>query len=141
MKIIVIIGLIAVITALVTAGVFLNRDRGRGNRVVIALGIRVLLSMMLVVGSIENVAETSVQTANIASGSAQLGAPGRRCSIASEHVHAIVVVLDREPHDRPRTSHAVVVEPRTGRPRGSALDARHRRHPGLGPRLRQRGRA
>jgi hypothetical protein len=48
MKIIVIIGLIAVVTALVTAGVFLNRDLGRGNRVVIALGIRVLLSMMLV---------------------------------------------------------------------------------------------
>jgi Protein of unknown function (DUF2909) len=48
MKIIVIIGLIAVVTALVTAGVFLNRDRGRGNRVVIALAIRVLLSMMLV---------------------------------------------------------------------------------------------
>lgn len=48
MKIIVIIGLIAVVTALVTAGVFLNRDRGRGTRVVIALGIRVLLSMMLV---------------------------------------------------------------------------------------------
>ena len=48
MKIIVIIGLIAVITALVTAGVFLNRDRGRGNRVVIALGVRVLLSMVLV---------------------------------------------------------------------------------------------
>ncbi len=48
MKIIVIIGLIAVVTALVTAGVFLNRDRGRGNRVVIALGVRVVLSMMLV---------------------------------------------------------------------------------------------
>ena len=48
MKIIVIIGLVAVIAALVTAGVFLNRDRGRGNRVVIALGIRVLLSMALV---------------------------------------------------------------------------------------------
>jgi len=48
MKIIVIIGLIAVVTALVMAGVFLNRDRGRGNRVVIALGVRVLLSMMLV---------------------------------------------------------------------------------------------
>ena len=48
MKIIVIFGLIAVVTALVTAGVFLNRDRGRGNRVVIALGVRVLLSMMLV---------------------------------------------------------------------------------------------
>ena len=48
MKIIVIIGLIAVVTALGMAGVFLNRDRGRGNRVVIALGVRVLLSMMLV---------------------------------------------------------------------------------------------
>ena len=48
MKIIVIVGLLAVVTALVTAGVFLNRDRGRGNRVVIALGIRVALSMLLV---------------------------------------------------------------------------------------------
>jgi len=48
MKIIVIIGLVAVISALVAAGVFLNRDKGRGNRVFIALGIRVLLSMMLV---------------------------------------------------------------------------------------------
>jgi len=48
MKIIVIVGLVAVVAALVTAGVFLNRDKGRGNRVVVALGIRVLLSMMLV---------------------------------------------------------------------------------------------
>jgi hypothetical protein len=30
------------------AGVFLYRDRGRGNRVVITLAIRVLLSMSLV---------------------------------------------------------------------------------------------
>ena len=48
MKIIVIVGLVAVVAALVTAGVFLNRDKGRGNRVVVALGIRVLLSMMLI---------------------------------------------------------------------------------------------
>jgi len=48
MKIIVIVGLVAVVAALLTAGVFLNRDKGRGNRVVVALGIRVLLSMMLV---------------------------------------------------------------------------------------------
>jgi NADH:ubiquinone oxidoreductase subunit K len=48
MKIIVFVGLAAVITALVLAGVFLNRDRGRGNRVMITLGIRVLLSASLV---------------------------------------------------------------------------------------------
>ena len=48
MKIVVVVALIAVVTALITAGVFLYRDRGRGNRVVIALGIRVLLSMALV---------------------------------------------------------------------------------------------
>ena len=48
MRIIVIVGLIAVVTALVLAGVFLYRDRGRGNRVMITLGIRVLLSATLV---------------------------------------------------------------------------------------------
>jgi hypothetical protein len=48
MRIIVIVGLIAVVTALVLAGVFLYRDRGRGNRVMITLGIRVLLSASLV---------------------------------------------------------------------------------------------
>jgi hypothetical protein len=48
MRIVVVIGLIAVVTALITAGVFLYRDRGRGNRVVIALAVRVLLSASLV---------------------------------------------------------------------------------------------
>jgi len=37
-----------VVAALFTALVFLYRDRGRGNRVVIALAIRVLLSMALI---------------------------------------------------------------------------------------------
>ena len=48
MKAIVIIALIAVVTALFTALVFLYRDRGRGTRVVTALAIRVLLSMSLI---------------------------------------------------------------------------------------------
>ena len=48
MKIIVIVGLVAVVAALVTAGVFLNRDKGRGNRVVVALAVRVGLSMALI---------------------------------------------------------------------------------------------
>ena len=48
MRAIVIVALIAVVTALFTALVFLYRDRGRGNRVVIALAVRVLLSMALI---------------------------------------------------------------------------------------------
>jgi hypothetical protein len=48
MSIVVIVGLIAVVAALIIAGVFLYRDRGRGNRVMITLGIRVLLSATLV---------------------------------------------------------------------------------------------
>ena len=48
MRAIVVIALIAIVTALFTALVFLYRDRGRGNRVVIALAIRVLLSMALI---------------------------------------------------------------------------------------------
>jgi heme/copper-type cytochrome/quinol oxidase subunit 4 len=48
MRTIVIIALIAVVTALFTALVFLYRDRGHGNRVVIALAIRVALSMALI---------------------------------------------------------------------------------------------
>jgi len=48
MRAIVIIALIAIVTALFTALVFLYRDRGSGNRVVIALAIRVLLSMGLI---------------------------------------------------------------------------------------------
>ena len=49
MKIIVILALIAVVTTLFTALVFLYRDRGRGTRVVTALAVRVLLSMGLIV--------------------------------------------------------------------------------------------
>ena len=48
MKAIVIVALIAVVTALFSALVFLYRDRGHGNRVVIALAVRVLLSMALI---------------------------------------------------------------------------------------------
>lgn len=48
MRAIVIIALIAVVAALFTALVFLYRDQGRGNRVVIALAIRVALSMGLI---------------------------------------------------------------------------------------------
>ena len=48
MRIIVISALLAVVAALFTALVFLYRDRGRGNRVVIALATRVLLSMALI---------------------------------------------------------------------------------------------
>jgi hypothetical protein len=48
MRFIVIVALIAVVAALFTALVFLYRDRGHGNRVVIALAIRVLLSMALI---------------------------------------------------------------------------------------------
>ena len=48
MRIIVISALLAVVAALFTALVFLYRDRGRGNRVVIALAIRVMLSMALI---------------------------------------------------------------------------------------------
>jgi Protein of unknown function (DUF2909) len=48
MRIVVIVGLIAVVAALIIAGVFLYRDRGRGNRVMVTLGIRVLLSATLV---------------------------------------------------------------------------------------------
>jgi hypothetical protein len=48
MRIIVIVGLVAIVTALFTALVFLYRDRGHGNRVVIALAVRVGLSMALI---------------------------------------------------------------------------------------------
>ncbi|HSC22952.1 MAG TPA: twin transmembrane helix small protein [Casimicrobiaceae bacterium] len=48
MRAIVIVALIAVVAALFTALVFLYRDRGRGNRVVIALAVRVVLSMALI---------------------------------------------------------------------------------------------
>ena len=45
---VVILVLVAIVTALFTALVFLYRDRGHGNRVVTALAIRVLLSMGLI---------------------------------------------------------------------------------------------
>jgi hypothetical protein len=48
MKIIVILGLVAVVVALFTALVFLYRDQGSGNRIVVALAIRVGLSISLV---------------------------------------------------------------------------------------------
>ena len=48
-KAVVIIFLIAIVGALFTALVFLYRDQGHGNRVVITLAIRVLLSMTLTV--------------------------------------------------------------------------------------------
>ena len=49
MKIIVIVGLIAVIASLFSALYFLYRDRGHGERMVKALAIRVALSATLVV--------------------------------------------------------------------------------------------
>jgi hypothetical protein len=48
MKIVVVAGLLAIITALVAALVFLYRDRGHGTRMVKALAIRVGLSVTLV---------------------------------------------------------------------------------------------
>ncbi len=48
MRAIVIVALVAIVTALFTALVFLYRDQGRGNRVVIALAVRVALSMALI---------------------------------------------------------------------------------------------
>jgi hypothetical protein len=48
MKIVVVAGLIAIVTALFTALVFLYRDRGHGTRMVKALAIRVGLSVTLV---------------------------------------------------------------------------------------------
>ena len=48
MRIAIIVGLVAVVVALFTALVFLYRDRGHGNRVVVALAVRVVLSMALI---------------------------------------------------------------------------------------------
>jgi hypothetical protein len=48
MKIVVIVALVAVVAALFTALVFLYRDRGKGERVVAALAVRVLLSAALI---------------------------------------------------------------------------------------------
>lgn len=48
MKIVVVAGLVAIITALFAALVFLYRDRGQGTRMVKALAIRVGLSVSLV---------------------------------------------------------------------------------------------
>ena len=49
MKIIVIAGLIAVLASLFSALYFLYRDRGRGERMVKALAIRVALSATLII--------------------------------------------------------------------------------------------
>jgi hypothetical protein len=49
MKIIVIVGLVAVIASLFSALYYLYHDRGQGTRMVRALGIRVALSAALVV--------------------------------------------------------------------------------------------
>jgi hypothetical protein len=48
MKVVVVVGLIAILVALFSALVFLYRDRGHGTRMVKALGIRVGLSILLV---------------------------------------------------------------------------------------------
>jgi hypothetical protein len=48
MRIVIVVALIAVGAALFTALVFLYRDRGKGERVVAALAIRVLLSAGLI---------------------------------------------------------------------------------------------
>ena len=48
MKIVIVVALVAVVTALFTALVFLYRDRGRGERVVAALAVRVVLSAALI---------------------------------------------------------------------------------------------
>jgi heme/copper-type cytochrome/quinol oxidase subunit 4 len=47
-KIIIVVALVAVVAALFTALVFLHRDRGRGQRVVAALAVRVVLSAALI---------------------------------------------------------------------------------------------
>ena len=48
MKIVIVVALVAVVVALFTALVFLYRDRGKGERVVAALAVRVILSMALI---------------------------------------------------------------------------------------------
>ncbi len=48
MRIAIIVALVAVVAALFSALVFLYRDRGKGERVVVALAIRVGLSACLV---------------------------------------------------------------------------------------------
>ena len=48
MKIVVVVGLLAIVTALFAALVFLYRDRGHGTRMVKALTIRVGLSISLI---------------------------------------------------------------------------------------------
>jgi len=48
MRIVIIVALVAVVVALFTALVFLYRDQGKGERVVAALAIRVVLSASLV---------------------------------------------------------------------------------------------
>ena len=48
MKVVVVVGLIAIVTALFAALVFLHRDRGSGTRMVKALAVRVGLSILLI---------------------------------------------------------------------------------------------
>jgi len=48
MKIIVVVALVAVVAALFTALFFLYHDRGKGERMVAALAIRVVLSAALI---------------------------------------------------------------------------------------------
>ena len=48
MRIVIIVALVAVVVALFTALVFLYRDRGSGQRVVVALAVRVVLSASLI---------------------------------------------------------------------------------------------
>ena len=48
MRIVIILALVAVVVALFTALVFLYRDRGSGQRMVIALAVRVILSASLI---------------------------------------------------------------------------------------------
>jgi len=47
-RIVIILALVAVVVALFTALVFLYRDRGSGQRMVIALAVRVILSASLI---------------------------------------------------------------------------------------------
>jgi hypothetical protein len=48
LRIVIILGLVAVVVALFTALVFLYRDKGQGERVVAALAVRVVLSAALI---------------------------------------------------------------------------------------------
>jgi predicted membrane-bound dolichyl-phosphate-mannose-protein mannosyltransferase len=48
LRIIIIVALVAVVVALFTALVFLYRDKGKGERMVAALAVRVVLSALLI---------------------------------------------------------------------------------------------